>query len=118
MLREKMSVLVLEPFDRTRLGGEVDTNLIQLARISHVRLCITLVLNLLESLFGRTVQLELENIDVVRSLHNAIDPTLALFLLEEDGIDTDHPEDEIDRILEIAFAFDGIPFALHPVGGF
>ena len=113
-----MSVLVLEPLNRPCLGGEVDPNLIELTRIGQIRLGITLVLDLLQSLFGRTVQLEFENIDVVRCFHNAIDPALALFLLDEDGIDADHPEDQVDRVLEIAFAFHRIPFALHPVRSF
>ena len=113
-----MRVLVLEPLNRSGLGREVHANLIQFARIRQVRLGITFVLDLLERLFDRTIQLELEDIDVVGCLDNAIDPALALLLLDEDGIDADHPENQIDRILEIAFAFDGIPFPLHPVGGF
>ena len=86
-----MRVLVLEPLNGPCLGREVDANLIQLPGIGQVGLGITLLLDLLERLFGRTVQLELEDIDIVGGFHNAIDPALALLLLDKNRVNADHP---------------------------
>ena len=113
-----MTLYIFKFLNRSRLGGEVHPNLIELSWISQVGLGITLLLDLLQCLFGGTVQLEFEDIDLIGRLHNAIDTALALFLLDEDGIDADHPQDQVDRVLEIAFAFDGTPFPLHPVRSF
>ena len=116
LLREKMRVLVLEPLNRSRLRGEVHPNLIELPGIGQIRLGIPLLLNLLQGLFGRTIQLELEDIDVIRRLHNAIDPALALLLLAIDGIDTQETQQQVEGVMEVAFVFPLILFPTHGVG--
>ena len=111
-----MRVLVLEPLNRSRLGREVHANLIELPGIGQIGLRITLVLNLLQSLFSRTIQLEFEDIDVIGRLHNAIDSALALLHFVIDRIDTQEAQQQVEGVMEVAFVFPLILFPTHGVG--
>ena len=117
-----MSVLekhlfIVEPLNGPCLGREVDANLIEFARIGQVGLGIALLLDLLQGLFGRTIQFELEDIDIVRCLDNAINPALALLLLAIDRIDAQETQQQVEGVMEVAFVFPLILFPTHGVGG-
>ena len=109
-----MTLYIFKPLNRSRLGGEVHPNLIELPRIGQVGLGIALLLDLLQSLFGRTVQLELEDIDVIGRLNDTIDSALALFLFAIDHIDTQEAQQQVESVMEVAFI---LPFVLLPTHG-
>ena len=62
---------------------------------------ITFVLDLLDGCFGGTIELELEDVDVVGGLDDAIHPAFALLFLYEYGVGAYHAKDEIESILEV-----------------
>ena len=88
---------------RTRFRRETYANTIEFALIHQVWTSITFIFYLFQSFIGGTVQLKFEDIDIIRGLDDAIHPTLALLLLGVGGIDTDHPHQQIERVVEIAF---------------
>ena len=64
----------------------------------------------------RAVQLELEDVDVAWRLHDAIHPSLTLLLLGVDRINADESENQVKRVVEIAFPFTLVLLAAHRVG--
>jgi len=56
---------------------------------------------LLQSFVGRSVQLELEDVDIVRSLDDAVHPSFALLLLGIDGVAAYHPHEQVERVVEV-----------------
>lgn len=83
------------------LRREVASYLVDAARVGFIFSGIALVFYLLDSLFGRAIELELEDIDILGGLYDAIHPALALLLLDEDGVGTNHTHDEIEGVLEV-----------------
>ena len=91
-------------FNSPGLGGEAGANLEELAQVSDVWLGITLVFYLLQGFVRRAVQFELEDIEVLRGLHDAVGTSLALLFLNVGGIHAHHPEYQVEGVIEVAFA--------------
>ena len=73
----------------------------------------SLCLYLRQSLVRRAVALELEDVDVIVRLHDAVGTSLALFLLGIDRVDAYQAEDESKRVVEEAFLFRLVFLASH-----
>ena len=87
----------------------------ELAFIRFVRTGITLLFDLLQGFVSSAVQLELEDVDVVGSFDDAVHPSFALLFFGIDGIATHHPHEQIESIVEVAFAFTLCFLATHGV---
>lgn len=59
-------------------------------------------LYLVESLFGRAIEFEFKDIDVVLSLDDAVGTSFALLFLGEHEIGADDAEDEIELAMAVA----------------
>jgi len=70
---------------RTCFRGEADTNLEQLTPVCQVWTGIALVFYLCQGFIRRAVQLELENVDIVRCFDDTIHPPFALLLFRVGG---------------------------------
>ena len=88
----------------------------QFAVVGGIGLGIALVLNLLEGSLGRAVELELDDIDVARTLHHAVYAPFARLFFCYGAIETEHLDDEIERVLEISLALYRVLLALEAVG--
>ena len=75
------------------LGREHGTNLEELTAVCFVWAGISLVFYLLQGFIGSAIELELEDVDVVRSLYDAVHPSFALLLLGIDGVAAYHPHE-------------------------
>ena len=73
-------------------------------RISHSS-------DLVESVKCRAITLELEDIDMLRSLHDAIHSAFALFLLDVNRKTANHSQDKVEGVLEITFLLSSIILA-------
>ena len=102
--------------DSSFLRREVDTEGNHFALVGSVGLGIALVIDLLEGSFGRAVELELDDIYVARTLHHTVNAPLACLLLGYGAIETEHLDDEIERVLEISLALHLVLLALETVG--
>ena len=90
--------------DSSCLGREDRTHLEELAFVRFVRTGITFLFNLRQGFIGSSIQLEFEDVDVVGSFYNTIYPSFTLLLFGIDGIATHHPHEQIESIVEVAFA--------------
>ena len=99
-----VKLFLLPFFNSPGLGGEAGANLEELAQVSDVWLGITLVFYLLQGFVRRAVQFELEDIEVLRGLHDAVGTSLALLFLNVGGIHAHHPEYQVEGVIEVAFA--------------
>ena len=81
------------------------THLEKFALVRAIRTCIAFFLDLCQSFVRRTVQLKLEDVDIVGSFNNAIHPSFALLLFGIDGITAHHSHEQIEGVMEVAFAF-------------
>ena len=70
----------LPSIDGSRLRSEVAAYLINLSAICCIFPGITHILYLLQGFLSRTITLEFEDVDIVRSLYHTIYPTFALLL--------------------------------------
>ena len=102
--------------DSSFIRREIDAEGNHFAAVGGVGFCIALVLDLLEGSFGRAVELELDDIYVARTLHHTVNAPLACLLLGYGAIETEHLDDEIERVLEITLALHCILLALEAIG--
>lgn len=103
--------------DSSFIRREIDAEGNHFAAVGGVGLGITLVLYLLEGILGRAVELELDDIDVSWTLHHAVNAPFACFLLCYGAVESEHLDDEIERVLEISLALHRILLALEAIGG-
>ena len=103
--------------DSSFLRREIDTDGNYFAVVGGVGFCIALVIDLLEGSFGRAVELELDDIYVARTLHHTVNAPLACLLLGYGAVETEHLDDEIERVLEISLALHLVLLALEAIGG-
>ena len=101
--------------DSTRLRGEVYADFVESARVCHVGTGVALVLDLLQGGGSRAVQLELEDVDVVVGLDDAVYPSLALLLLRVHDVKAHQPQDKVERVMKVTLPFPLIVFAPHAV---
>ena len=73
------------------------------AAVGCVRAGVAFRLYLGEGLVCCAVQLELEDVDVLRGLYGAVYATLALRPLHACEVNADHSQNQIERVLEISF---------------
>ena len=85
------------------LGREVHADAQDATRVGGIGLGIAFLLNLLQRLVSTTVHLELEDIDVTLQLQRAIHPTVALAVLDADGltIDAQETKQQVEGVLEM-----------------
>ena len=76
--------------DSSFLRREVDSYGYELAAVGGVWLGIALVLDLFEGSFSRAVELELDDIDIARTLHHTVNAPLACLLLGYGAVETEH----------------------------
>ena len=102
--------------DSSFIRREIDAEGNHFAAVGGVGFCIALVLDLLEGSFGRAVELELDDIYIIRTLHHAVYAPLACFLLCYGAVETEHLDDEIEGVLEISLTLHRVLLALESVG--
>ena len=76
--------------DCSFLRREVDSYGYELAAVGGIRLGIALFFYLLEGSFSRAVELELDDIDIARTLHHTVNAPLACLLLGYGAVETEH----------------------------
>ena len=108
--------LNLEPVNRSLLRREVDTEGNDLAAVGSVGLGIALVLNLVQGLLCRTVELELDDIDVLGAFHHTVYASLARLLLRQGAVEGQHTDDEVEGVLEVTLTLHRVLLALETVG--
>ena len=113
---QKVRVPYRKLTDCSCFGREHRTHLEELAFVRFVRTGITLFFDLLQGLVSSAVQLELEDVDIVGSFYNTIYPSFTLLFFGINGIATHHPHEQVERIMEVAFAFTLGFLATHGVG--
>ena len=79
-------------------GRENSIHLEELTLVRFVRTSITFVFDLLQGFIGCTIQLELEEVDVVGSLDDAVHPSFVLLILGIDSIATHHPHESNEKL--------------------
>ena len=108
--------LNLEPVNRSLLRREVDAQGNDLAAVGSVGLGIALIRNLVQSLLCRTVELELDDIDVLGALHYTVYASLTRLLLRHGAVEGQHTDDEVEGVLEVTLTLHRVLLALETVG--
>ena len=106
----------LPVFDGARFRGEAGSDSIYLPFVGGIFPSIAFILDLLQGFGSRSVELELEDIDIVGCFHDTVYPSLTLWLLHIDCIYADQSQDEIERVLEVTLPFLLVLLAPHGVG--
>ena len=65
---------------------------------------------------GRTVELELDDIDKVGALHHTVNTPLTRLLLRHRAVEGQHTDDEVEGVLEITLTLHRVLLALETVG--
>ena len=99
---------------RTRFRRETYANTIEFALIHQVWTSITFVFYLFQSFIGGTVQLEFEDIDIIRCLDDTIHSSFALLFLRVSGVATHHPHEQIKGVVEVTLT---LPFCFLSAHG-
>ena len=107
---------MLKSVDGAFLRREVDAEGYELAAIGGIGLGIALFFYLTKGCLGRTVELELDDIDVVGTLHHTVYATLARLLLCYHAVEGKHLDYEIEGVLEITLTLHRVLLALESVG--
>ena len=102
--------------DSAFLRREVDAYGYELAAVGGIGLGIALVLDLLEGSLGSAVELELDDIYIIRTLHNTVYAPLARLLFGHGAVESKHLDDEIEGVLEITLTLHRVLLALESVG--
>ena len=102
--------------DSSFIRREIDAEGNHFAAVGGVGFCIALVLDLLEGSLGRAVELELDDIYIIRTLHNTVYAPLARLLLGHSAVESKHLDDEIEGVLEISLTLHRVLLALESVG--
>ena len=108
-------VLLLPIVNSTFLRREVDAETDYLAAVCHIWFGIAFVLYLLQGGRRTAVELELKDIDVIRTFKHAVNPALTRLLLYQCVVATEHLHNEIERVLEITLALKRILLALETI---
>lgn len=69
----------------------------------HIWTRIPIVFYLPQSLIGRTIELELEDIHPITCFYDTICSTLALLLFRKNKVSTENTENQIEGVVEITF---------------
>ena len=101
--------------DSARLRREVHTHFVELAWVCRVGTGVTGILDLLQRSGCRAVQFELEDVDVVVRLDDAVYPSLALLFLRVYHVEAHEAQNQVEGVMEIAFPFPLVVFAAHAV---
>ena len=100
----------------SRFRREHRTYLIQFTAVRLIFTGIPLFLYLTQSLICCTVKLELKDIHIIRSLHDAIYPTVALDFLSIDSVNTYQTHNQIEGIVKIPFLLTLVLLTAHSIG--
>ena len=87
-----------------------------LSAVGGVFAGVVFLADLPEGSFGRAVELELKDVDVLRGFHHAVHAALALLLFGEHEVGADEAQQEVERVVEIAFLLALAVLAAHGVG--
>lgn len=102
-------------FYSASLRREADAYFAYLATVCLVWTCVALVFDLLQCLVSCAVKLEFEDVDVGLGFDNAVCPSLALLLFGKHNIGAENAENQVERIVEIAFLLRFHILAAHSV---
>ena len=102
--------------DGAFLRREVDAEGYELAAVGGIGLGIAFFFYLTKGCLGRTVELELDDIDVVGTLHNTVYATLARLLLGHRAVEGEHLDDEVEGVLEVSLTLHVVLLSLEAVG--
>ena len=106
----------LELINRSLFRREVDAQGNDLAAVGSVGIGIPLVLNLVQGFLCRTVELELDDIDVPGALHHTVYASLTRLLLRHGAVEGQHTDNEVEGVLEVALTLHRVLLALETVG--
>ena len=107
---------MLKSVDGDFLRREVDAEGYEFAAVGGIGLGVTLFFYLLACCLGRTVEFELDDIDLARTLHHTVYAPLARLLLCHRAVEGKHLDNKIERVLEITLALHRVLLALETVG--
>ena len=110
-----MNLFGLKSVYRAFLRREVYAENYHLAAVGGVGFGVAFLVYLVESSLCRTVELELNDIDIVGALDYTVDASLACFLLCHGIVEAEHLHDEIERVLEISLALHLVLLALEAI---
>ena len=110
------NLLIGKVVDRACLGRETDAYIVYLAPVGGVWQGVALFVYLFQSEFRSGVELELEDIDIVRTLQHAVDATLARLLFNVGVVFAEQLEDEVEGVLEMALTLPCVLLALEAIG--
>ena len=71
---------------------------------------------MLQGLYCRTVEFELEDVDVLRSLYDTVGSSLAQLLLSIDRVARNETQEQVERVVEIQLTVFLVLLGTHGVG--